>query len=110
MVIYLIIHTPFMRVSGMALFPFILINKKAFKNNRQIMQHEIIHLKQQLELLILPFYFFYVLNYLLNLIKYKNHNKAYLNIVFEKEAYDNDTNKVYLQKRPFWAFIKYLNT
>lgn len=106
---YPIIHAPFMRVSGIALFPFILISKKAFKNNRQIMQHEIIHLKQQLELLVLPFYILYLINYLLNLIRYKNHHKAYLNIIFEQEAYANDKDILYLQQRKFWAFIKYFN-
>ncbi|TAH03378.1 MAG: hypothetical protein EAZ15_03400 [Sphingobacteriales bacterium] len=81
---YPIIFAPFMHVSGMALFPFIVLSKKKFIHNPQIIRHEIIHLKQQLELLILPFYALYLLNYLVNLLKYKNHNKAYLNIVFEQ--------------------------
>lgn len=105
---YPIIYAPFMHVNGMALFPFIVLSKKKFKNNPQIIQHEIIHLKQQLELLILPFYILYLLNYLVNLLRYKNHNKAYLNIIFEKEAYANDTDVLYLHQRTFWAFIKYL--
>ncbi len=104
---YPIIYAPFMHVNGMAIFPFIVISKKKFIHNPQIIQHEIIHLKQQLELLILPFYALYLLNYIANLLKYKNHTKAYLNIVFEKEAYANDLDVLYLQKRTFWAFIKY---
>jgi hypothetical protein len=102
-----ILVVPFMRADGMALYPFILIRKEAFKNDQVLIRHERIHLKQQLEMLILPFYLLYLLNYLLNRIRLKNHNKAYLNIVFEKEANANEVNPAYLRQRSFWAWLKY---
>ncbi len=102
-----IIYFPWMKVNGMALCPFILISKKEFKNNAVLIRHELIHIRQQLELLILPFYICYLANYFYNLIKYKNHYKAYLNIVFEKEAYANDKNENYIKKRGVWAFMNY---
>lgn len=72
------------------------------------MNHELIHFKQQLELLILPFYILYLLNYLVNLLLYRNHSEAYRNIVFEREAYKNDSNYYYLSNRRFASWITYL--
>ncbi len=91
----------------MALFPFILVSNKADLNDRVLLDHEKIHLRQQLELLVIPFYLLYLLNYLLNLVKYKSHNAAYLNIVFEREAYSNENNVRYLESRKWFAWIRY---
>jgi hypothetical protein len=96
-----------MRVGGMALFPFILLKDAAYKHDAVFINHERIHLRQQLEMLILPFYILYLLNYLTNLLRYKNHNKAYLNIVFEREAYHNEHNLNYLKTRKFCTFLRY---
>lgn len=91
----------------MALHPFILVRKSALKNDTLLIRHEEIHLRQQLELLILPFYLLYLLNYLLNLLRFKNHREAYLNIVFEKEANANEGAPKYLRGRQFWAWLNY---
>lgn len=94
--------------NGMALFPFILVKKPDYKHDFELLNHEKIHLVQQIELLILPFYVFYLLNYLVNRFKFKNHFDAYYHIVFEKEAYKNEGDKTYLQKREWFAWISYL--
>ena len=99
-----IVRVPFLPAAGMALFPFILVKTQALKSNPQIINHEKIHLRQQLELLLLPFYTLYLLNYLINLLYYMEHDKAYQNIVFEREAYINDRNLNYLKARKFWAW------
>ena len=72
------------------------------------MHHEKIHLKQQIELLVLPFYLFYFLEFLIRFIQYKNWHTAYKRISFEREAYDNESDLDYLNKRSFWSFLKYL--
>lgn len=107
MVKSLIIVVPFMRVDGIALYPFIIVRKPTFKNDAMLIRHERIHLRQQLELLVLPFYLLYVLNYLFNLLRFKNHHMAYLNIVFEKEANAHEANPAYLSGRRLWAWLKY---
>jgi hypothetical protein len=56
-----------------------------------------IHIRQQLELLILPFYILYLLNLAINYSVYKNIYTAYRNILFEREAYENDSNLNYLK-------------
>lgn len=92
----------------MAIFPFILLKYTRLRLDRQIMNHELIHLRQQTELLIIPFYILYLLNYLFNLIYYRNHYLAYRNIVFEREAYENDSDPTYLGGRKFASWRNYL--
>ena len=103
-----IVHLSFRPASGMAIFPFVLIKYAKLEGDRQIINHELIHLRQQIELLIIPFFMLYLLNYLFNLIRYRNHDRAYRNIIFEREAYGNDSNYSYLSNRKFARWIKYL--
>ena len=90
------------------MFPFILLRKKELRYNQILINHEKIHLRQQLELLIIPFYIWYLSEYYIRYLKYKNADLAYRNISFEKEAYENDQNLNYLKNRKLWRFIKYL--
>ena len=94
--------------NGMALFPFILLEKEAFRHNKVLIHHETIHLRQQLELLIVPFYVLYGLNYLVNLFVYRDHYRAYRNICFEREAYAHERNLNYLKKRYWFSAFKYI--
>ena len=94
--------------SGMALFPFILLKEQRDVSNSIMLQHEKIHLRQQLELLILPFFIWYGIEFLVRWIQYKNRREAYYNISFEREAYTNEKDLDYLKKRSFWNFLKYL--
>lgn len=93
--------------SAITLFPLVLIGTGA-RLNRRLVVHERIHLRQQAEMLVLPFYVLYVLEYLLRLVYYRNQYLAYRNISFEREAYANDHNIHYLGQRTFWAWLSYL--
>ena len=73
-----------------------------------MINHEKIHLRQQLELLIFPFFIWYGIEYVINLMHYKDSNLAYLNISFEREAYLYENDFTYLNKRSFWAFTNFL--
>ena len=99
---------PKLPANGMAIFPFILVKSKLLESNRTLINHERIHHKQQLELLILPFYIFYFFHYVINLIIYKDHYKAYINIIFEKEAYIHEENLDYLKTRKLFSWIALL--
>jgi hypothetical protein len=103
---YPAIVVPFLNVQGMAIYPFILLKKATYKKDEVIMRHETIHLKQQQEMLVLPFYIAYLINYLFNLAKYRNHDQAYRNIIFEREAYACEGDAKYLINRPLWAFLR----
>jgi hypothetical protein len=89
---------------GLALFPFILFKKKDFSISPTLINHERIHLQQQLELLILPFYVWYLVEYSFHRITGKKHSEAYRAISFEKEAYQNENDMNYLNNRKRWGF------
>lgn len=94
--------------SGIAVFPFIFFKEEKDCENKRMIQHEKIHLQQQLELLILPFFIWYVLEYIFRLMQYQNRHLAYRNISFEREAYANEAKLDFLQKRQFWNFLNYM--
>jgi hypothetical protein len=90
---------------GITIFPFMFLKTKALKGNVVLVNHERIHLRQQLELLVIPFYIIYTFEFIIRLIKHKNWHLAYRNISFEREAYTNEKDLDYLKSRPFWNFI-----
>jgi hypothetical protein len=104
----MIIQASFIPARGMALCPFILIKHNEDLGDIQLIRHEKIHIRQQIELLIIPFYIWYFLEYLVLRLKGHGHYSAYLNICFEKEAFANDHDVFYLQKRKWGSFLKYL--
>ena len=93
--------------SAITLYPFVLIGERTHLSRRLVV-HERIHLRQQVETLIIPFYILYLLEYLIGIMHYRNGYKAYRNISFEREAYTHDGNFFYLLKRPFWNWIHFL--
>lgn len=92
----------------MAVWPFILIKDKVLLENSNILNHERIHFRQQIELLWLPFFIWYGVEFIIRLIQYKSWHLAYRNISFEREAYHHEADKTYLKHRTFWYFRHYL--
>ena len=93
---------------GLTIFPFVFIRYKEDRENVVLINHERIHLRQQLELLILPFFILYGLEFVFRLFEYKNFNTAYRNISFEREAYSNEKNLQYLIDRKLFSFAKFI--
>ncbi len=95
------------------IYPFIfIINENdlpVLYNYDRVINHELIHYKQYNELLVIGFYFFYISNFFYNLIRYCDIYKAYQNILFEKEAYENDDNMEYLKNRKNFSWLKLRN-
>lgn len=94
--------------SGLAVFPFVLVKKAGYKENPILINHEKIHLRQQLELLIVPFFIWYSLEFLLRWYQYKDCYLAYRNLSFEREAYANQSNLEYSKTRKYFSFLNYL--
>ena len=92
---------------GITLFPFIVVSQKNLKQNEVIINHEKIHIRQQIELLILPFFIWYGIEFFMKWIIYKDKNVAYRNISFEREAYSNEKDLHYLKQRSFLRFLEY---
>lgn len=93
---------------GITIFPFIFLRHKEDQTNKKLINHETIHLVQQIELGILPFFIWYTMEYFIRLIQYRNTHTAYRNISFEREAYHFENDLTYLKQRKFYAFFKYI--
>ena len=91
---------------GLTVFPFVFVKYRLDKENLVFVNHERIHLRQQLELLVIPFFIWYFIEFVLRLIQYKNLDLAYRNISFEREAYANEKDLNYLNQRFFYNFLK----
>ena len=76
----------------------------------KMLNHELIHTAQMKELLYLPFYLLYGMEWLIRLVMYRNAKEAYCNISFEREAYDMQNNFHYIidKERKPYAFLKYI--
>ena len=92
---------------AITLYPFIFLKSKKLKQNKTLLNHENIHLKQQQELLVVFFYIIYGLEWIYKFFIYKNSYLTYLNLSFEREAYQNEKNSTYLKNRKYFSFIKY---
>ena len=93
-------------IAGISLYPFVLVSSQSRKSDNRLINHERIHLRQQLELLILPFYIWYVVEYLVLRLT-RSHDQAYRNIIFEREAYLKEDDLNYLKSRRLWQFISF---
>ncbi len=91
----------------MTVFPFIFAKNKVCKEDMVLINHERIHIRQQIELLIIPFYLWYGLEFLIHFVRLKDKRKAYRAISFEKEAYGKESDLNYLKKRRFWNFLAF---
>tara|TARA_R110000796_G_scaffold214939_1_gene330968 strand:+ start:740 stop:1111 length:372 start_codon:yes stop_codon:yes gene_type:complete len=103
----------FMKIGGISLFPFVVLREKYNgqlkywrDRKKKIINHESIHIAQQGELLVIPFYIIYILEWFVKLFFYGK--KAYYNISFEREAYANEYNYNYLENRKSYAWLKYI--
>lgn len=96
------------KFNGITLWPFVIVSHPTLCTDAIFLNHEKIHLKQQVELLIIFFYLWYGLEFLIRWIYYQNRKLAYRNISFEREAYAKENDLAYLQKRTFWTFLKFI--
>lgn len=77
------------------------------KKEEQVWRHEMIHYRQQQELLFIGQWLLYAYYYLVGLYKYKDRYKAYRENPFEREAYANDYDPIYLIKRKKYSWKGY---
>lgn len=94
-------------IAGITIFPFIILEKNELKLDKTFINHEMIHIYQQAELLFIVFILLYYSEFFIKLFKYKDAQIAYKNISFEREAYSNESNYNYLKTRKFFSFVKY---
>lgn len=73
------------RFHAITLFPFVFYNGQPL-NGREV-RHETVHLWQQAALLLVGFYVLYFVFWLIGLLRYRNSDRAYREIPFERSAY-----------------------
>jgi len=99
----------YMNIGGISLFPFIILKEKYNYNTRVskvIKNHETIHFYQQLELLVIPFYLLYILEWFIKLFIYGKD--AYIHISFEREAYKYESDVNYISNRKWYSSFYYI--
>jgi hypothetical protein len=100
---------------GTTIYPFIFVHKKSYltrteEQRETLIQHEMIHLVQQYEGFVVGIYMWYILEYLVRLLVFRSHLKAYLTNSMEVEAYVNEDNPVYLISRKKFNWFQYAFT
>ncbi|MGB3617237.1 MAG: hypothetical protein WBA12_03905 [Catalinimonas sp.] len=100
-----VLHVPRLHVGGMALWPLILTRGR--RPSARLLNHERIHLRQEWELGVGPFYVWYFAEYAYHRARGLRHDAAYRAISFEREAYAHEADFTYLHRRPLWAFRRY---
>lgn len=96
------------KISAITLFPVILLRKPESLHDKILINHEKIHLRQQLELLIIFFYLWYVIEYYFWYFRLRDSFLAYKYISFEREAFAMEDDPDYLKRRKLWSFWKYV--
>lgn len=97
------------KVSAMALWPFVIFRNREASEDLGIINHERIHHRQQIELLIFPYYFWYFIEYWTAMFRNGfRHFDAYMSVSFEQEAYAAQNIPDYLSHRKWlssWPFL-----
>lgn len=70
------------------------------------LNHELIHAAQQKELLYLPFFIWYGIEWFVLWLKYRDGIEAYRHIRFEEEAYRHQADLAYLEKRKHYHYLE----
>lgn len=98
---------PFKGYGAINLFG-ILFVRKGCKMTEFKINHEEIHTAQMKEMLYLPFYLWYMTEYVIARFFHKKQKEGYYDISFEEEAYNNQANLDYLKRRKRYAWFKYI--
>ncbi len=101
-------YLPFKGFRAVNLFGLVFARKEQPELDKRILNHESIHTRQMLELMVIGFYVWYIIEWIVKWIYYKNKFSAYKNIGFEREAFANDTDLRYLKNRKWYAFAAYV--
>ena len=96
---------PFTGFKAINLFGVLFVRKGCTMSESDI-NHEMIHTAQMKEMGYVLFYVWYLVEWLIKLVKLGDSNKAYRAISFEREAYGNEKNLTYTTTRSKYAWRK----
>ena len=93
---------------GLCLWPFIFLRNVSLLNDKTLINHERIHFRQQVELLVVLFYLLYLLEWIVKSAYFLDFYQGYRNISFEREAYQHEKDLSYLEDRRPYQFLRYV--
>jgi len=91
---------------AITLAPFGIYIEPEYFDDAQVRNHETIHWYQQIEMLIIFFYLWYIIEWLIRI--FINWKRAYMSISLEREAYNNDGDMNYPSRRDHWSWLNYM--
>jgi len=97
---------PFGSYYAINLFGIVFVRKDKGRMSTVDMNHEYIHTLQQREMLYVPFYIWYLVEWGIGLIRYRNSSKAYRSIRFEREAYAHQSDLLYKDHRRLYSWLR----
>lgn len=92
--------------AGITLSPFGIYIQEKYLTWEWMVNHEKIHWQQQLEMLIIFFYLWYLLEFIIRI--FVNGKQAYMSLSFEREAHANQYDLNYLDNRKAYSWLKYV--
>ena len=116
----IVIHNQWLPLRGfeaLNLFGVVMVRRGA-KIDEEVMRHELIHTRQMREMLYLPFYLWYLVEWLIRITwklltlpftpqnERRHHLRdAYAHMLFEREAYRHANDVHYLSHRRHFAWL-----
>jgi hypothetical protein len=98
------------RFPAMCIWPFLIIRpEKEIPSISEILNHERMHGRQQLEMAWIFFFLWYMIEFFIRLLIYRDSLRAYRSLAHEREAYSNDSDPEYYKTRKLYSWIKYLH-
>lgn len=96
-------------ITGITIFPLIILHGslRGTQEAAVTVNHERIHVRQQIELLLVFFAVWYAASFVAGLVRGRGRYGAYRNIIFEREAFDRMYEMDYLKRRRPFGFMKY---
>lgn len=98
---------PFKGFKAMNLFGVLFVRKDSNSQmTKTDINHESIHSEQYKEMLWIPFLIWYLIEWVIKCFVYRDTKKAYFNISFEREAYQNQHDFEYIKNRKKYSWFK----
>jgi hypothetical protein len=94
---------------ALCIWPFLFVKQDVDQlQSTGIINHELIHARQQLEMLWIFFFLWYGIEYLVRLLQKGRYSSPYRALSLEREAYENENDPDYLERRKAFTWIRYL--
>lgn len=96
------------RMKATTIGPLVIFKNEEASKDEVLVNHERVHIRQQLELLFILQWILYLAFYIIARFQGKSQYIAYRSNPFEREAYANQGNLKYLSSRKLFSWLSYI--